>query len=119
MNKKTAKQPNRFLVVWDMYGLENVTNLTSLDKQYIWGILKDDGNKQYTKAMNTVRYFILRARTNTQRCYEIYTIDVDPEVSVDEITGMFESDPQGSAELIRRRGNLLHSDRSSRKQVIT
>jgi hypothetical protein len=102
-----------------MYGLESVTNLTSLDKQYIWNALKGGGDEGYNKAMNTIRYFILRARTNTQRCYEIYTIDVDPEVSVDEITSMFESDPQGSAELIRSRGNLLHSDRSDRKQVIS
>ena len=108
-----------FLVVWDMYGLENVVDLTKMDKHYIWNALKDGKDTDYHEGMKAIRYSVMRARSNTQRCYEVYTVCADGDTTVEMIREMFEADPQTSAELIRNKGSLLHSDRSKRKQVIS
>ena len=114
-----SKSNRTFLVVWDMYGLENVVDLTKMDKHYIWNALKDGKDTDYHEGMKAIRYSVMRARLNTQRCYEVYTICTDGDVTVEMIKEMFEADPQTSAELIRSKGSLLHSDRSKRKQVIS
>lgn len=116
MNRK--KKPNKlFLVVWDMYGLESIHDLTKLDRDNLFAVLKDESVDN--AASKLVYYNVLRARANSQRCYEIYTIQTDPEISIDDLAGLFNSDPQGAAELIRSRGNKIFSDRSDRKVVIT
>lgn len=107
---------NIFLVVWDCYGLEYVENLTNLSKKQIWNILKDESKPK--PLGNLIPQVILRARANPQRNYEIYTVSVDSSIVKSELIEMFENDPQGSAELIRERGNKLYSDRDTSKRVI-
>ena len=114
-----SRSNRTFLVVWDMYGLENVVDLTKMDKHYIWNALKDGKDTDYHEGMKAIRYSVMRARSNTQRCYEVYTVCADGDTTVEMIREMFEADPQTSAELIRSKGSLLHSDRSKRKQVIS
>jgi hypothetical protein len=58
-----------------------------------------------------VNMIMLRARFNSQRFYEIYTIDTEDDISDKQLRDMFEADPQGSADLIRVRGRKLYSDR--------
>lgn len=108
--------PNTFLLVWDCYGIELVENLTNLSKKRIWSVLKDE--KSSNPLGNMIPYAIIRARANPQRNYEIYTISVEPGIDKADIVSMFESDPQGSAELIRERGNKIYSDRDTSKRVI-
>jgi hypothetical protein len=62
---------------------------------------------------------MLRARYNSQRSYEIYTFEVEGEISKDEMIEMFEDNPQYFAELIREKGNKIYSDYSSKKKVIS
>jgi len=60
---------------------------------------------------------MMRARANGQRHYEIYTMMVQEGITDEDIRGMFEADPQGSADLIRDRGNQIYSDRVNQKEV--
>jgi len=61
----------------------------------------------------------LRARANTQRHYEIYSIQTVDDIDRSTLERLFEDDPQAAAELIRDRGTKLYSDRiAKRTQVI-
>lgn len=110
-------ETNTFLFVWDCYGLEYVENLTNLSKKRIWTVLKD--NSEPKPLGDLIPYVILRARANPQRNYEIYTVSVDKSIVKSDLIEMFKNDPQGSAELIRERGNKLYSDRDTSKRVIS
>jgi len=102
---------NLFLVSWDCTGLEAVINVTDYEKETTWATLKNEDPP--VKLGSMVNHLILRARANSQRHYEIYTMNVEEGISDEDIRGMFESDPQGSADLIRDRGNKIYSDREN------
>ena len=100
---------NLFLVSWDCQGLEAVINLTDYEKEATWATLKDEDT--LTNLGSMVRHLMLRAQANPQRHYEIYTMTVAEGIADEDIRSMFDSDPQGSADLIRDRGNQIYSDR--------
>jgi hypothetical protein len=102
---------NLFLVSWDCQGLEAVINVTDYEKETTWATLKNEDPP--VKLGSMVNHLMLRARANSQRHYEIYTMNVEEGISDEDIRGMFESDPQGSADLIRDRGNKIYSDREN------
>lgn len=125
------KQPKLFLLSWDMYGLESLIDLTTLEnlrleeeRIRLIKILSDptatDPGDQTGAALNrAVQGILLRARVNSQRHYEVYTIQVDPSINEQDLQDLFKSNPQHAAELIRERGNRLYSDRlETNKQVI-
>lgn len=58
-----------------------------------------------------VQTLLWRARMNTQRRYEIYTVGVASSVTEKQLLDMFELNPQGMAELVRERGTKIYSDR--------
>lgn len=60
----------------------------------------------------------LRAQYNPQRHYEIYFVGVHDEIETQDITEMFESDPQAAADTIRQRGECFYSDRVQAQSVI-
>lgn len=117
-----VKQNKLFLLSWDQTGLETVLDLSTWEqlyneeeKQRLVDILSDpDGNDPGNKTMRSINQAVngimLRARVNSQRHYEIYTIQADPSVSEGDMWDLFNSDPQHAAELIRERGNKLFSD---------
>jgi hypothetical protein len=99
-----------------MYGLESCIDLDLIEAQRVCDILKsesltDEGGSRGTSVNHIVSSIMLRARFNPQRHYEIYTVQVDDSIEINEIKAMFEFDPQGSSDLIRQRGNKLYSDR--------
>ena len=100
---------NLFIMAWDCNGLEAVVNITEYEKEMTWATLQDQ--EQPKKINNIVNYLMLRARANSQRHYEIYTMSVEEGITDEDIRSMFETDPQGSANLIRDRGNEIYSDR--------
>lgn len=125
------KKPNVFLLSWDMTGLESVVDLSEVEKQHheeekerLIKILSDpdavDPGGTVNKMMNQlVQRIIMRARANTQRHYEVYTIQTTPGITAQDLREMFTNDPQSAADLIRERGNKLYSDRvEKRTQVI-
>jgi chromosome segregation and condensation protein ScpB len=59
----------------------------------------------------------LRARSNTQRHYEIYLVNATEGITADDIREMFERNPQTAADLIRERGHKYYSDRVNNNQV--
>lgn len=101
--------PNIFLLSWDNTGIEAVINVSALEAETTWNILAD--KQSTTKIGSIVQHLMLRARYNSQRHYEIYTMQVEPGITEDDIREMFESNPQYSADLVRERGNKLYSDR--------
>jgi hypothetical protein len=117
------KKHNVFLLSWDMTGLETVLDLTTLErlrneeeKIRMMQILSDpearDPGDQTGAALNrAVQGILLRARVNSQRHYEVYTIQTDASVSERDMWELFNNNPQHAAELIRERGNQLYSDR--------
>ena len=104
------QEGNLFLVSWDCTGLEAVINVTDYEKEATWNALQDQPGPRLSSIVNSV---MMRARMNSQRYYEIYTMQVAEGISDEDIRGMFESDPQGSADLIRDRGNKIYSDREN------
>ena len=59
-----------------------------------------------------VNMLVMRARYNTQRHYEIYAIDCTEEMDEQFWREQWEEYPQETAELIRKRGHKLFSDRA-------
>jgi hypothetical protein len=103
------QEGNLFILSWDCNGLEAVVNITDIEKQHVWATLKNENPP--AKLSSVVNYLMLRARANGQRHYEIYTMTAQAGITDDDIREMFDRDPQGSADLIRDRGNKIYSER--------
>lgn len=106
---------SKFLAMWDCDGLECLFDITDLEAEAMMSGLK---NETFRMPFN-LSTLMLRARYNNQRSYEIYTFEVEGEVSGDEMIKMFEDNPQYFAELIREKGNKIYSDYSGKKKVIS
>ena len=100
---------NLFLVSWDCQGLEAVINITDYEKETSWALLRNEDPP--AKLNSIVNHLMMRARANPQRNYEIYTMTVASGITDDDVRSMFDRDPQGSADLVRDRGNQIYSDR--------
>ena len=118
----SKKKTTRFVVMWDMTGLEALINVTKLEKEHeqwekenIFRILKEQ-NQTVKPAHVPLEMMIVRAKVNGQRCYEIYAFD--SELSEEDIRETFESDPQVMADAIRNVGHKFYSDRANKKQQV-
>jgi hypothetical protein len=92
---------NRFAVMWDINGLESIINISEGEQQAIIDALAD----RPIRWRNPIHTWLLRARYNGQRHYEIYVIEA--AVSTEDMIQAFESDPQYMVDLIRARGRKL------------
>lgn len=102
-----------FAIMWDCYGLEAVARVPDpADRTF--ALLK--GVKP--PEMPAINHWALRARFNPQRNYEIYLITATPGISEDDIRAMFEADPQGSADTIRRIGQKFWGERETKERLI-
>ena len=118
----SKKKTTRFVVMWDMTGLEALINVTKIEKEHeqwekenIFRILKDQ-DRTIKPAHVPLNIMIMRARANSQRHYEIYAFD--SELSEEDIREIFESDPQVMADAIRNVGHRFYSDRANKKQQV-
>lgn len=102
-----------YIVMWDMYGLESIVNVSEAERNQLCQILKGDP----AEFRNPLKYMILRAKFNSQRCYEIYS--VQSSMTQHELVEIFKSTPQIAAETVRKLGNKIYSDRAERQPVIT
>jgi len=105
----------QYLAMWDMYGLECLFDTGEWQKQFMWSVLTE---KPKPNAPN-LQMLILRAKMNSQRCYEIYSFNADDDLTEDAIKLEFELNPQGIVDFIRANGNKIFSDRTEKKAVIT
>lgn len=112
MNSNESKS-DQYLIMWDMYGLETLINISANERENIVDILKEEK----VRHSNPIQYMILRAQTNIQRNYEIYVFN--SEIPEDDIREMFEDDPQTIVNAIRKVGHKLYGKHSTKKQVIT
>ena len=110
-----------FILSWDSYGLECCRELgekmekaKERDKETILDLLKDpDSNPENTpmrEINQLINILLLRARTNSHRSYEIYSICTDPEFTEQSLTDLFRDNPAAMAELVRNRGVKIYSD---------
>jgi hypothetical protein len=121
---------NTFIVSWDMTGLEAVVDITeniergdAFEREKIWDIIKDPEHvpqNEWARGVNQMlHHMILRARANTHRHYEIYSIQTNQGITKADLEDMFNNSPQAAADLIRDRGVKFYSDRvNKRTQVI-
>jgi hypothetical protein len=117
------KKLNRFLVVYDMLGLESIFDVNEAmdivenhEKESVWKTLK---GQDIDKRPNPIplQMLIMRARFNSQRSYEIYSFETS--MSMNEVRKEFAREPQPIVNWIRENGNKIYSDYSkSNKQVI-
>lgn len=103
-----------FAIMWDCYGLEAVARVPD-PADTTFALLK--GAKP--PEVPNINHWALRARFNPQRNYEIYIITATPGIDEDDIRDMFEADPQGSADTIRRIGHRYLSHRDTTERLIT
>ena len=102
-----------FAIMWDCYGLEAVARVPN-PADTTFALLK--GVKP--PEVPNINHWALRARFNTQRNYEIYIITATAGISEEDIRDMFEADPQGASDAIRRIGQKFYSDRETKERAI-
>jgi len=102
-----------FAIMWDCHGLEAVAQIPDPADQ-TFALLKG----VEPPAVPNINMWELRARFNPQRNYEIYLITAQPGIDEEVIREMFEADPQGSADTIRRIGQKFVSYRDTTERVI-
>ena len=100
--------------MWDMYGLEFIFETSKWEKEYMWSILSEKPKP----TTPSIQMMILRAKANSQRCYEIYSFNADDGLTEESIKVAFESAPQGIVDFIRANGQKIYSDRATQKAVI-
>ena len=103
-----------FAIMWDCHGLEAVAKVPD-PADTTFALLAN----RPKPTLPNINMWELRARYNPQRNYEIYIITATPGISEDDIRDMFEADPQGAADTIRRIGQKFYSDRQTKERVIT
>jgi hypothetical protein len=113
---------NAYIFAWDQTGIDSIVPISQYeewDKRNTWNALNDQ--PQERNPLNSIiQSLLLRARYNSQRHYEIYSIDCAFPIDEEEWRKIWEDDPQGTADLIRARGQRLYSDREDRRsQVIS
>jgi hypothetical protein len=78
----------------------------------MWATLQGKDLKGFPGEPNLM-HWRLRAQANPQRHYEIYLIEVEDDIGVDDIREAFDSSPQTMADTVRRIGHKFYSDRAT------
>ena len=99
--------------MWCSEGLECVIDITAEEKKCMWAELR---GKKYTPgfSLDTLK---LRAQFNSQRHYEIYTID-SGDFSLTDVRNLFERTPQAIVDFIRANGTMIYSDRVTDSVIV-
>lgn len=112
---------NAYIFAWDQTGIDSIIPIGQYeewDKNNTWNVLNNRPVKR--NPLNSIlQSLILRAKYNSQRHYEIYSVDCAFPIDEAEWREIWANDPQGTADLIRERGYQIYSDREDRtSQVI-
>ncbi len=106
---------NKFLAMWDCNGLECLFDITDLEHDAMISGLKSEP----FKTPFNLSMMMMRARFNSQRSYEIYSFETEPDIDYECIKDMFEHTPQTIVDAIRKNGNKIYSDYNSKQKVIS
>ena len=114
MSYSKKKKAKHYLAMWDMLGLEclfdvdyHMDRYNEWQKQKIVSILKEERIPDQPIGI-PLQMLILRARTNSQRAYEIY--EFNSTLKYDELKEAFNDNPQPIVEWIRENGKKVYSD---------
>ena len=102
--------------MWCNEGLECCIDITEDQQQRMWERLK--GQPLRETAIPNYNHLLLRARVNSQRHYEVYSVEATDGITAEDIREMFEASPQTAADTIRRLGHCMHSDRATKDRVL-
>ena len=102
--------------MWDCNGLEAVASIRNFEQAKMWAIL--EGRAPNDVQPPNVMLWRLRAQANPQRNYEIYIMDAEEGVTVEDIQEAFRASPQTMADTVRRLGHEFYSDRTRQERVI-
>lgn len=94
------------ILMWSREGLETIIDATSADKKLMWSALKGEVHIDIFR----LNAMILRARTNDQREYEIYAVDVEAHLNDNHIEDMFSENFDNTVALIKEKGKCLFSN---------
>lgn len=103
-------------LMWDNLGLEAAVNVSDISKKRVWAALQgQELNK--VQAEPNLLHWQLRAQFNPQRHYEIYLLEVEDGITVDDIVEAFDDAPQQMADTVRRIGHKFYSDRAEQDNI--
>jgi hypothetical protein len=103
------------LASWDREGFECLLDITSkhpdhFEKGQLIEVLKGN-TPQVNPLWQQISHMKLRARFNSQRCYEIYVFTTEEGVEFKDIENWVEADPQSLVNWIRKNHAVkLYSD---------
>ena len=124
MYSSRKNKTKHYLAMWDCNGLEclydvdlHMNRNNEWDKKKIVSILKEEKLPEKPPQI-PLQHMILRARVNSQRCYEIY--EFNSTMGYKELTEVFNDDPQPVVEWIRENGKKVYSDyvKQERKMIV-
>ena len=104
------EEHQKFLLFWDIFGLESAVNLDRAVQRRTEAVLKGEQPTD-PDIGELINMFKMRAQFNTDRQYELYAIGLPAHLTQDCIHDMFEQNPQGMVDLVRSRGVKLMSNR--------
>lgn len=102
---------NAFIFAWDEFGIESIVPISQYehwDKDNLIRLLKNE-SKLKNPLDSIVRNLILRAQVNPQRRYEIYAVDCSEDMDLKFWQRNWAENPQGMADILRKRGHKLFS----------
>jgi hypothetical protein len=96
-----------YLLVWTSFGFEDITNLTKLIEEEILDKLIEK-ERIYKSAASIIDFWLLRARLNPHRNYNVYTINVSGDITEDYLLMLSKDNPQNFANLVKEKGTKLY-----------
>jgi hypothetical protein len=120
----------QFIFSWDNTGIEGIVDITDdmealqeVERTIAWHKLKDPdadpGKEANVHLSQIIHIMTLRARFNTHRHYDIYTISCCDDFDKEFWEQSWRDYPQDTADLVRERGTRIYSDRVTKSPVIT
>lgn len=110
--------------MWCNQGLECILDVNEYLHKYeewtkreTWRVLTETQRVDDPVPANPLRTLILRARVNSQRQYEIYTIETTG-LSKEDLEHCFSDTPQIIVDLIREKGVKVYSDRIKEEDIV-
>jgi hypothetical protein len=106
---------NAFIFSWDQTGIEGIVPIAQYERIDIDNTMRILADKPTVRNPldNILHNLLIRARVNSHRHYEIYSIDCDSSLDEEFWKEQWRDYPQETAELIRERGHKLYSDRAN------
>lgn len=110
---------NAFLFAWDQLGIESIVPISQYERIDIDNTMRMLADKPTVRNPldHILRAILLRARFNSHRHYEVYSIDCSEEMDEKFWREQWDEYPQETADLIRSRGYKLFSDRAQSDSI--